>query len=276
MASGSERKWWSKDTLAVVTGGNKGIGYQVVKQLAEQGISVVLTSRNKALGSDAAEALSSTGLNVTFHVLDVASEESIRTFVDWLKQEHGGLDILVNNAGTFTRVDAIQDVEAVMGVNYWGPVLLARELVPLFKSTPNGGRIVNVTSAYARLEYLQNKAWKERLSGSDLDQETLDNYVAEYLEAVRAGTSQGWSNSYEASKLALNVFTRVFSKDPAVHTDDRIIYVNSVHPGYVKTDMSPNGNISPAEGADTVVWAALLPAGGPTGGFYYLRKEYGF
>lgn len=92
------------------------------------------------------------------------------------------------------------------------------------------------------------------MSDSNLDQKTLDSFISVYLDAVRAADPegpQGWSTSYHTSKLALNAFTRILAKDSALHTAGRTVYINSVHPGHVKTDMSPAGTISPAQGADT-------------------------
>lgn len=102
MSSGSvASRWWSQDTLAVVTGGNKGIGYDIVKQLAQHGITTVLTSRDVTRGENATKQLREDGLPVVYHQLDVTSAESARTLASWLKQHHGGVDILVGSSHFF-------------------------------------------------------------------------------------------------------------------------------------------------------------------------------
>lgn len=91
------RDWWSKDTIAVVTGANKGIGYEIVRQLAEKGLTVALTARDKSRGQAAVNALKAEGLNnVWLHQLDVESPESVQTLAKWLKSKFGGIDILVS------------------------------------------------------------------------------------------------------------------------------------------------------------------------------------
>lgn len=95
-------RWWSKETVAVVTGGNKGIGFEVVKQLAQEGLTVVLTARDEHKGLAATEKLKNEGLeNVVFHPLDVLANESISLLARWLKDQYNGLDILVRNYSAF-------------------------------------------------------------------------------------------------------------------------------------------------------------------------------
>lgn len=92
------RPWWSKDTIAVVTGANKGIGYEIVRQLAEQGLTVVLTARDPGRGQAAIDALEADGQkNVWFHQLDVTSSDSVEALANWLKTQFGGIDILVSS-----------------------------------------------------------------------------------------------------------------------------------------------------------------------------------
>lgn len=90
-------RWWTKDTVALVTGGNKGIGFAAVKQLAQHGLTVVLTARDEKLGTAAVETLKSEGIDsVHFHPLDVTSSESVEKLASWLKPKFGGIDILVS------------------------------------------------------------------------------------------------------------------------------------------------------------------------------------
>lgn len=88
-------RWWSSETVAVVTGANRGIGFEIAHQLASHGVTVVLTSRETAVGEEAVKVFQEGGLNVAFHQLDIVDPASIQTFCDWIKETYGGLDILV-------------------------------------------------------------------------------------------------------------------------------------------------------------------------------------
>lgn len=89
-------RWWSKETIAVVTGGNRGIGFEICRQLAAHGLTVILTSRDASAGAESIKILQEGGLDVVYHRLDIVHESSINHFVEWLQQNYGGLDILVN------------------------------------------------------------------------------------------------------------------------------------------------------------------------------------
>ncbi len=222
--------------VAVVTGGNRGIGFEICRQLAKLGgIHVVLTARDGKKGDAAAKQL-----GVEFHVLDVASEESIRVFAGWLAGAHKRCDILVNNAGVMldrhgSRVldSQIATWRETLDTNLIGSLLLIQALAPIMKKN-SYGRIVNVSSGLGQL--------------SDMG----------------AGTP-----AYRVSKTALNALTRTLAAELAGSG----ILVNSTCPGWVKTDMGGAGAPRTVEqGADTAVWLATLPDGGPTGGFFRERK----
>ena len=226
--------------VAVVSGANRGIGFETVRQLARQGILVVLTSRNPNKGEAALEKLRSEGLNVLFQPLDVASESSVAALGEFVQSHCGRVDILVNNAGVFLDGHGPEDstsvftvslstLEATLKVNLYGPLLLAQELVPLMKHQ-NYGRIVNVSSGMGQLSDMSGR----------------------------------WP-AYRISKSALNALTRLL----ATETEGYNILVNSVCPGWVRTDMGgPNAERSLEQGAETIVWATTLPDKGPTGGFF--------
>lgn len=97
-------RWWSADTIVVVTGANRGIGFEIVHQLALHGVTVILTSRDAAVGEEAAKVLQEGGLNVFFHQLDIVDPSSIKAFCEWLQQNYGGLDILVKCLFQFDRL----------------------------------------------------------------------------------------------------------------------------------------------------------------------------
>jgi len=227
--------------IAVVTGGNRGIGLEIARQLARQpGIRVVLTAREEAKARAAAKKLRDEGLEVDSHPLDVTSEMSVKTFAGWLESACKRCDILVNNAGVMLdpRGSRVLDSKLVtwrdtLETNLIGPLLLAQALVPLLKR--NGyGRIVNVSSGQGQL--------------SDMG----------------VGTP-----AYRVSKTALNALTRTL----AAELKGSGILVNSMCPGWVRTDMGGAGAPRTVEqGADTAVWLATLPDDGPSGGFFRDRR----
>jgi NAD(P)-dependent dehydrogenase (short-subunit alcohol dehydrogenase family) len=220
--------------IALVTGANRGIGLEVVRQLARRGMVVILGARDEAKGQRAAESLQAAGLAVVPRRLDVTEQQTIDRLATDLGREFGRLDVLVNNAGALydtwqraTRVD-FRLVEEALEINTVGPWRVCQALVPLLRKSQTG-RIVNVSSE----------------AGS--------------LASMGAGTP-----AYAVSKAALNAFTRVL----AAELRDTRILVNAVCPGWVATDMGGGGGRPVEEGAAGVVWAATLPDGGPTGGFF--------
>jgi len=228
--------------VVVVTGGNRGIGFEICRQLSERGAHVVLTARDAKAGKSAAEKLSTPNRWVHFHQLDVDDDQGAAALRDFLALELGGCDVLVNNAGMIaTGDDSILTVTpaavlATLATNTVAPLRLAQALAPLLRKSRRGGRIVNVSSGAGEL--------------SDFD--------------------GNWAPAYSLSKAALNLVTRmlaqVFAKDGVV--------VNSVCPGWVRTDMG--GGSAPrdvAEGADTAVWLALEAPQNLTGKFLRDRQE---
>ena len=225
--------------IAVVTGGNRGIGFETCRQLAKQGIQVILTSREEAKGKAAAEKLQAEGLDVSYYLLDVADTDSVQRLAQFIKNEYGQLDILINNAGVLldssdsvlnTKFDTLHQT---IDTNLYGPFLLCQALIPLMEKHKYG-RIVNVSSGAGQL--------------SDMN--------------------SGYP-SYRISKTALNALTRILGNE----LKGTNILVNSVCPGWVKTDMGgANASRTPAQGADTIVWLATLPDNGPTSGFFRDRQ----
>jgi NAD(P)-dependent dehydrogenase (short-subunit alcohol dehydrogenase family) len=222
--------------VAVVTGGNKGIGYEICRQLASKGLRVLLTSRDPEKGEDAAERLRGEKLDVTFRALDVDSEESVAALRRHLDQEMGRADVLVNNAGILVDSrsasvlkEPIETFRRTLETNFYGALRMCQALVPLMRRH-GYGRIVNVSSGLGQLQDMGD------------------------------GTP-----AYRVSKTALNALTRMVSV--AAGRDD--ILVNSMCPGWVRTDMGgPNATRGVDQGANTAVWLAMLPHGGPTGGFF--------
>ncbi|KAJ7529859.1 hypothetical protein O6H91_15G069200 [Diphasiastrum complanatum] len=290
MANNDKRStWWSKDTVAVVTGANKGIGLEIVRQLAQNGVTTILTARNEGRGQSAVSLLKAEGLqNVDFHQLEVTDLKSVEDFVAWLKQQYSGLDILINNAGihSYGYTDKKQGAREVIGTNYYGVKNVTKELLPLIRT---GGRIVNVSSKLGQLETLNNKELKDTISTEEhLSENLIDLFVNQFLEAVNKGeiSKQGWPtcelgvgpeafSDYSVSKIGLNAYTKLLASQLSSR-----LYVNSFCPGYTQTDMTGGlGDKTVKEGADTGVWLALLPPSShdlPSGKFFYERVQIPF
>ncbi|XP_062091496.1 (+)-neomenthol dehydrogenase-like [Humulus lupulus] len=284
------QRWWSAETIAVVTGGNRGIGFELSRQLAAHGLTVILTSRDSNVGAEAAKVLQEGGLNVAFHQLDVLDPLSIKKFADWLHQNYGGLDILVNNAGINFNIGADNSLEharEVVATNYFGTKSMIEAMIPLMKASTVGARIVNVSSRLGRLNGRRNRigdlTLRQQLKDvNSLSDELIDNAVSTFVQQVEEGTweSGGWPQmftDYSVSKLAVNAYTRLMVKILSDRPDGQKIYINCYCPGWVKTAMTGYaGNIPTEEGADTGVWLALLPDQAITGKFFAERREISF
>lgn len=228
--------------IAVVTGGNKGVGHGACRLLAEAGALVILTARSEKRGRAAADALAGEGLDVRFHPLDVTEEASAKTLAGFLSGEYGRLDILINNAAilndrsmTALTVD-MNTLAGTMDTNAFGPLRVSQALVPLLKKSP-AGRIVNVSSWFGSMSDMHG----------------------------------GGYAAYRTSKAALNALTQILADDLS-GTD---ITVNAACPGWVRTGMGGGGAPkSWEEGADTPVWLALQGEGGPNKGFFQDRKPH--
>ena len=230
--------WVSDRKIAVVTGGNRGIGLEICRGLAGNGVHTVLCSRDLSAGERAAQLLRQGGGTIEARQLDVNQDESANELAMWIEKTFGRLDILVNNAGILIdRVPRALDLEAgvlmqVLDTNVAGPLRLARSLAPMLRKS-RAGRIVNMSSALGQVGF----------AGSDRP-------------------------AYRLSKLALNGLTRMLADEFAADG----IKVNAATPGWVRTRMG--GDAAPRsveEGADTPVWLALLPDDGPTGGLFMDR-----
>jgi len=224
--------------IALVTGGNRGIGFEVYRQLAHRGFTVILGSRDRAKGEQAAAQLAQAHLPVLAHQLDVTDSASIERLRQHVATTYRHLDVLVNNAAILydTWQDAVtadlQIVQEALDTNTFGAWRMCQAFIPLLRQSPQG-RIVNVSS-----------------------------------EAGSLTSMGGGTPAYALSKAALNAVTRML----AAELKETGIVVNAVCPGWVATDMGGPGGRPVDQGAAGVVWAATLPESGPSGGFFRGRQ----
>ncbi|GAV86816.1 adh_short domain-containing protein [Cephalotus follicularis] len=272
----SNRWWTRKDTTAIVSGANKGIGYALVKRLAELGVShVILTARDEEKGKRAVGSLREEGLdNVHFSCLDVSHHSSIKTFVSWFKEEFGVLDILVNNAAvSFNEINenTVEHAETVIKTNFYGAKMLTEALLPMFRySTNSMSRILNISSRLGSINKVKNPSIKRLLQSESLQEEHIDDMVSLFIENVRNGTweKQGWPQvwtDYAVSKLALNAYSRVLAR----RFEGRDLCVICFCPGFTKTSMTRGkGTHTAIDAAEAGARLLLLPHENvPTGKF---------
>jgi NAD(P)-dependent dehydrogenase (short-subunit alcohol dehydrogenase family) len=232
---------------ALVTGANKGIGFEIARQLAQKDITVLMGARDQDRGIAASERLQSEGLDAHFIQIDVIRATSIESALGKIKDDFRHLDILINNAGIMIDTQSgILELDPVVFQNTFetnaiGPLLLSQACARIMKA--NGyGRIVNMASTLGSLTEIADP----------------DSSYATVL-----------SPAYRLSKTLLNGITLMLAKE----LRGTNILVNSACPGWVRTDMGGDqAPLLPEQGADTPVWLATLPDGGPTGGFYRERQ----
>ena len=238
----------TQEKIALVTGATRGIGLETVRQLAETGVHVLLAGRNRDRAVEAALALQAKGLSVEAIALDVTDASSIASAALQVETRHGRLDILVNNAGILLD-DPVQKVSGqsletwrkTFDTNVFGVIATTQAFLPLLRKSA-AGRIVNVSS----------------LLGSN----TLHSDPASPIYDFKVP-------AYNVSKSAVNAWTVQLAHE----LKDSTIKVNTIHPGYVQTDMNAGqGEITVPEGARTSVKLALIDADGPNGGYFYLDQ----
>ena len=239
--------------IALVTGATRGIGLETVRQLAQAGVLTLLAGRDGERAAAAAKALQEQGLPVESIALDVTGAASIAAAAQEVQDRHGRLDILVNNAGILVD-DASKGVSGqsldtwrtTFDTNVFGLIETTQAFLPLLRRSASG-RIVNVSSLLGSISEHQNPA----------------SFIYGF-KGVPA---------YNVSKSAVNAWTVHLAHE----LEDSGIKVNTIHPGYVQTDMNrsgdqQNGELSVPEGARTSVQLALIGNDGPTGGFFYFDQ----
>ncbi|RNB85482.1 SDR family oxidoreductase [Brevibacillus panacihumi] len=221
--------------VALVTGGNRGVGYELVKLLALSGYQVILTSRDPEKGQEAAQKLQESALDVSFVLMDVDHQESIRQAALTVNERFGRLDVLINNAGVYLGENGSiltmdpSILEQTMATNFFGAYHVIRSFIPLMQKH-GYGRVINVSSEYG---------------------------------AIREMSYRG-AGAYKLSKLALNGLTRLVAAE--INGD---IKINAVDPGWVSSDMGgPSAPRTPRQAAESILWLATLGPDGPNGEFF--------
>jgi NAD(P)-dependent dehydrogenase (short-subunit alcohol dehydrogenase family) len=227
--------------VALITGANKGLGFEIARQLGEKGYTVVLGARDAAKADTAASTLRREGLDAHPLKLDVTSAEDIEKLAGYFEEKFGGLDVLVNNAGVGEPKGSsrLENLRKTFDTNVFGAFAVTEALLPLIKASP-AGRIVNHSS----------------ILGS--------------LATISSGQGGSFTTpAYTSSKAALNMLTVV----AAYELKGTKVKVNAAHPGWVKTDMGgEQAPMNVKEGALTAVGLATLPEDGPTGAYVHLGK----
>lgn len=233
----SERK------VALVTGANRGIGYEICRQLLLKNYEVILSSRNSEKGEEAVQAIRQEmpqkSEQIHFKSLDVNDLSSIKSIRDWVEQHFNRLDVLINNAGIFLDKNGkaldgdLATVRQTLETNLYAPWQLCLQFIPMMQAQ-NYGRIINLASGLGAME------------------DMAGHYPA-----------------YRLSKVGLNALTQML----AAELNSKTILINSMCPGWVRTEMGgANASRSLPEGADTAVWLAEQPNGSATGKFFRDRQ----
>jgi NAD(P)-dependent dehydrogenase (short-subunit alcohol dehydrogenase family) len=242
-----------EEKIALITGANRGIGFETARQLGRKGVKVLLGARNEKLGREAAVELKAEGLDVEFLLLDATDEKTHASAAQYIQEKFGRLDILINNAGVNLEgissnpirpasQTSLETYRRTFETNFFSLIALTQRFLPFIKKSA-AGRIVNLSSVLA-------SSTLHSQPGSPI-------YDAKFP-------------AYDASKAAVNSFTIHL----AYELKDTPVKVNAAHPGWVKTDMGgENAPMEIEDGAKTSVALALLANDGPTGRFIHLGEE---
>jgi NAD(P)-dependent dehydrogenase (short-subunit alcohol dehydrogenase family) len=229
--------------IVLITGANKGLGFETARQLGAKGYTVLVGARDETKGLSAVEKLKSEGFDADFIEIDATNAETIKSAAEKVGEKYGKLDVLVNNAGI--ALDSTEKASEIgldiirktFDTNFFGVIAITQTFLPLIKKSDNG-RIVNVSSGLGSLTQNADPNWA--------------------FSAVKP-------LAYNSSKTALNAFTVILAHE----LKDTNIKVNSADPGYTATDL--NGNSGPktvAEGASIITDLATLPNDGATGSYF--------
>ncbi len=233
---------------ALVTGANKGIGFEIARQLGKAGLRVLLGARNPALGEAAASALCAEGIDARFMHIDLERPATIEAAAVAVEATYGRLDVLVNNAGITDAEDGppgtarIDAVRRIFDTNFFGALAVTQAMLPMLRKSASA-RVVNVSSGLGSLAHNSDPAW-------------------EFAQVKLLG--------YNASKAALNMLTVQLAAELGATP----IKVNSADPGFTATDLNGHrGHQTVPEGAAAAIRLALMADEGPTGGFFSAGQQ---
>lgn len=232
-----------KNKVALITGANKGLGFEIARQLGQQGVTVALGAREIRKANEAAGKLKAEGIDAHAVKIDVSSEADIAALPSFFKSKFGRLDILINNAGVALDFGGVtlDTFRRTFETNVFAPYFITEALLPLLKASP-AGRVVNHSSSMGSMTLMGDP-----------------NSVPPEMVVP----------AYCSSKAALNMLTVTMARK----LEGTKVKVNSAHPGWVKTDMgSDRAPMEVVDGAKTAAALALLPDDGPTGGFFHLGE----
>ena len=233
----------NRNKVAFITGANKGLGFEIARQLGQQGVTVVLGARDDAKAKAAADKLKAEGVDAHGLALDVTNESDVKALPAFFESKFGCLDILINNAGVSLDHGGVtrETFRRTYETNVIAPYFITQALLPLLKASP-AGRIVNQAS----------------IMGSVTAMSDPNSFPPERV-----------APAYCSSKAALNMLTVTTARA----LEGSNVKANSAHPGWVKTDMgTERAPLDVDEGAMTAVALALLPGDGPRGGFFHMGE----
>jgi len=274
-----------------VTGGNKGIGFGIVRALATQfGGIVYLTARSEQLGKEALDSLNAElggqrkCSELRFHQLDIADQSSIDRLRDHLRQQHGALDILINNAGIAFKQSSTapfaEQAEVTNRTNFFGTLAVCQSLFPLLNKH---ARVVNVCSQAGLLSSWPDDRIRAQLlqAGHSLSMDQLREIVERFIQlaAQNQHVAAGYRDSaYGVSKAAEIAMTKIQQQQILSQRPGDDILISACCPGYVDTDMtSHKGHLTIDQGAETPVYLGLIAANAnakdvPGGEFWFQKR----
>jgi len=246
--------------IAVVTGSNKGIGFEILKKLAAGGFKTILAARNEELGTAAALSAAEHG-DVEFRCLDISNPDSIKAFVSNFERDFGRCDVLVNNAGiAFKGADPTphaQQVRPTFTTNYYGTTNMTVAMLPLLRKGVDA-RVVTVSH---HLKALSDPVKVEYITSEQRTVDDVNAFATEFITDVEAGNhlEKGWPNkNLGMSQLCKVAFLKALARQEKATVGSNVLFVMAC-PGHCRTDMSSmNGDNSAEEGARTPAWLAML------------------
>jgi len=269
--------------VVIVTGANKGIGYSIVIELlrtTNRPLTIYLTARQPVLGRQALESITALGLaartgsTVNFHPLDIASTQSVHDLATYIRDTHGVFHVLINNAGIGTpRGDTFADqFRKCFECNYFGTSQVTDALLPLLD--PREGRVVMVSSQALPSSKITSEKLRWGLKSPTRSRDELDQLAdGVVIHAQKEGAQEtfekdGWTtHAYGLSKAFMSAITMVYA------AEHKGLLINACSPGWVKTDLAPDGPGTAEEGAVCPAYVAIGDIGGVTGKYFSKDKE---